>query len=52
VFEPFEFCVPTSGKIFPTGADWLHEVKYDGYRPRPERAGKRVRLITKAAKAR
>jgi ATP-dependent DNA ligase len=25
--------------------DWLHEIKYDGYRLRVERNGDRVRLI-------
>jgi hypothetical protein len=29
------------------GPDWLHEIKYDGYRRRLERDGDRVRLITK-----
>jgi ATP-dependent DNA ligase len=29
------------------GPDWLHEIKYDGYRLRVERDGDRVRLITK-----
>ena len=29
------------------GPDWLHEVKYDGYRLRVERNGDRVRLITR-----
>jgi ATP-dependent DNA ligase len=32
---------------FPTGPDWLHEVKYDGYRLRMECDGERVRLITR-----
>lgn len=31
----------------PSGPDWLHEVKYDGYRLRLERDGDRVRLITR-----
>jgi ATP-dependent DNA ligase len=31
----------------PTHDDWLHEVKYDGYRLRLERDGDRVRLITR-----
>jgi hypothetical protein len=31
----------------PSGPDWLHEVKYDGYRLRMERDGDHVRLITK-----
>ena len=28
---PIEFCLPTSGKAVPSGPDWLHEIKYDGY---------------------
>jgi hypothetical protein len=43
----FEFCVPTTGKAVPAGAEWLHEVKYDGYRLRVERDGDRVRLFTR-----
>jgi bifunctional non-homologous end joining protein LigD len=43
----FEFCLPTSGKAVPTGPEWFHEIKYDGYRLRIEREGERVRLITK-----
>ena len=42
-----EFCLPKSGKAVPSGPDWLHEVKYDGYRLRLERDGDRVRLITR-----
>jgi len=32
-----EFCIPTAGKAVPSGPDWIHEVKYDGYRMRLER---------------
>ena len=42
-----EFCIPTAGKAVPSGPDWIHEVKYDGYRVRLERDGDRVRLFTK-----
>jgi hypothetical protein len=42
----FEFCLPTLGKAVPAGADWFHEIKYDGYRIRVERDGNNVRLIT------
>jgi ATP-dependent DNA ligase len=45
----FEFCLPTKSDTVPTGLDWLHEVKYDGYRLRVERDVDRVRLITGAA---
>jgi ATP-dependent DNA ligase len=43
----FEFCLPTRAKIVPDGPDWIHEIKYDGYRLRVERNGDRVRLITR-----
>jgi ATP-dependent DNA ligase len=43
----FEFCIPTVGKAVPTGPEWFHEIKYDGYRLRLERDGDRVRLFTK-----
>ena len=45
MFNSFEFCLPTKGLNVPDGPDWLHEVKYDGYRLRLERDGDRVRLI-------
>jgi len=45
--RPFEFCVPTTATKVPASPDWLHEVKYDGYRLRLERDGDRVRLITR-----
>jgi bifunctional non-homologous end joining protein LigD len=43
----FDFCLPTKSTSVPSGPDWLHEVKYDGYRLRVERDGDRVRLITR-----
>lgn len=45
--KAFEFCLPTAAKAVPAGPDWIHEIKYDGYRLRVERSGKEVRLITK-----
>jgi bifunctional non-homologous end joining protein LigD len=45
--KAFEFCIPTRGTEVPASADWLHEIKYDGYRLRVERDGDRVRLITR-----
>ena len=47
MFKPFAFCIPTKSTSVPVGPDWLHEVKYDGYRLRLERDGERVRLITR-----
>jgi bifunctional non-homologous end joining protein LigD len=46
--RPFEFLIPTTGIKVPASPDWLHEIKYDGYRLRVERNGDRVRLITRA----
>jgi ATP-dependent DNA ligase len=43
----FEFCIPTVGKTVPSTPEWFHEIKFDGYRLRVERDGKRVRLITR-----
>jgi hypothetical protein len=43
----FEFCFPTKAASVPDRPNWLHEVKYDGYRIRLERDGDRVRLITR-----
>ena len=42
----YEFCIPTRATSVPNGPDWLHGIKYDGYRLRVERDGDQVRLIT------
>src|ERR1700746_1402341 len=47
MFKAFDFCLPTKSTAVPSGPDWFHEVKYDGYRIRLERDGDRVRLITR-----
>jgi bifunctional non-homologous end joining protein LigD len=43
----FEFCLPPTGAKVPDRNDWIHEIKYDGYRLRVERNVDRVRLITR-----
>jgi ATP-dependent DNA ligase len=43
----FDFCIPMRGTKVPDGPDWLHEIKYDGYRLRLERDGGRGRLISR-----
>jgi bifunctional non-homologous end joining protein LigD len=40
-------CLPTRGTKVPAGQDWLHEIKYDGYRLIVIRDGDRVRLLTR-----
>ena len=47
MFSTFDFCLPTRGIKVPDRPEWIHEVKYDGYRLRVERDGDRVRLITR-----
>jgi len=49
MFKAFDFCITTKSTSVPTGPDWFHEVKYDGYRLRLERDGDRVRLITRGS---
>jgi len=41
--KAFEFCIPTRSTIVLSGPDWLHEVKYDGYRLQLERDGNGIR---------
>jgi bifunctional non-homologous end joining protein LigD len=43
----YEFCLPTRGGQVPAGSDWLHEIKYDGFRMLVQRDGDRVRLFTR-----
>src|SRR5438552_3066435 len=43
----FEPCIPTRATTVPTGADWLHEIKHDGYRLIVRREGERVKLYTR-----
>jgi bifunctional non-homologous end joining protein LigD len=43
----FQFCLPTRSTTVPSGPDWVHEIKADGYRLRVERDGDLVRLITR-----
>jgi bifunctional non-homologous end joining protein LigD len=37
-------CLPTNSKRAPTGPEWVHEIKHDGYRLIVRRDGDRVRL--------
>jgi bifunctional non-homologous end joining protein LigD len=42
----YQPCLPTRGTEVPSGSDWFHEIKHDGYRLIVQREGKRVRLFT------
>jgi bifunctional non-homologous end joining protein LigD len=46
----YEFSLPTKADKVPTGADWLHEIKYDGYRLLVVRDRDRVRLISRGGR--
>jgi hypothetical protein len=45
-------CIPTRAPNAPAGADWIHEIKHDGYRLQVQRNGYSVRLFTRPAKNR
>jgi ATP-dependent DNA ligase len=45
--KSYDFCIPTRGTEVSYCPDWIHEIKYDGYRLRVERDGGRVRLLTR-----
>ena len=40
-------CQPSSVRAPPIGADWLHEIKHDGFRMMVWRRGGHVRLFTR-----
>ena len=40
-------CLPTKAPQPPSGPEWLHEIKFDGYRLMVRREGARVRCYTK-----
>jgi bifunctional non-homologous end joining protein LigD len=42
-----EPCQPSSAPKPPSGPDWVHEIKYDGFRLMAWREGDRVRLFTR-----
>jgi bifunctional non-homologous end joining protein LigD len=44
----YELCLATAGKQVPSGPDWIHEVKHDGYRMLVIRENDRVRLPAEA----
>ena len=42
-----EPCLPTSGKQPPSGPEWLHEIKHDGFRVIARKDDKRVKLYSR-----
>jgi bifunctional non-homologous end joining protein LigD len=43
----FQPAIPTRGSKVPAAPEWLHEIKYDGFRLIVHRDGNRVRLLTR-----
>jgi ATP-dependent DNA ligase len=42
-----EPCLPTPARNLPSGPDWLHEIKHDGYRMMVRRDQRGIRLLTR-----
>jgi bifunctional non-homologous end joining protein LigD len=42
-----EPCLPSPARELPSGSDWLHEIKHDGYRMMVHREDGAVRLFTR-----
>src|SRR6516164_6087804 len=40
-------CLPTKTDTLPSGSEWLHEIKHDGFRMLVRRDGAGVRLFTR-----
>jgi len=47
VLRFIEPCLPSPADRPPSGVNWIHEIKHDGYHLIVQREGKRVRLFTK-----
>ena len=45
-----EPCLPSAAKVPPSGSDWIHEIKHDGFRLLAWRAAGGVRLFTRKGK--
>jgi bifunctional non-homologous end joining protein LigD len=42
-----EPCLPSAARQPPSGTDWLHEIKWDGFRKQVRSDGRGVRLFTR-----
>jgi len=40
-------CLPTKTDTLPSGSQWLHEIKHDGFRTIARKDGPRVRLYSR-----
>ena len=46
-YKAIQPCLPRPAKEPPTGPEWIHEIKHDGFRILARRDGKSVRLYTR-----
>ena len=42
-------CAPVLSEASPTGTEWLHEVKFDGWRMQIHKHGEKVRFYSRRA---
>jgi bifunctional non-homologous end joining protein LigD len=47
MWRQYQPCIPTRSKTVPTGLQWVHEIKHDGYRIIARKIGDVVRLQTR-----
>jgi bifunctional non-homologous end joining protein LigD len=43
----YQPCIPTRSTVVPSGSEWVHEIKHDGYRIIAHKMGDRVQLLTR-----
>jgi bifunctional non-homologous end joining protein LigD len=46
-FKFIEPCLATLRAQAPNGPEWLHEIKFDGYRTQAHRSGDKIRIYTR-----
>ena len=47
MFRAYQPCIPVSFEVAPSGPQWVHEIKHDGYRLIVRRTGERVQPETR-----
>jgi bifunctional non-homologous end joining protein LigD len=45
--KPFDPCFPKKAKVPPSGPNWIHEIKHDGFRILARKDGDQIELITR-----
>ena len=47
MLRPYRPCIPTRSTVVPSGSEWVHEIKHDGYRIIEHKMGDRVQLLSR-----